>query len=243
MLKEHWAYVWGAAKKGVVDCSGAFVYALAQYGLSIYHGSNTIWRRHLTVKGKIGAIDLVPGMAVFKWRKDGEPAQFINDGQDDFYHIGLYAGDGRVLEARGTKAGFVESKITDGWAYAGRIKGIVYDGQQSGQEGSTKPMQTGSIVTGIGTVNMRQKPDSAAKLAQKNPRIPEGAQVEILGEENGYTNVRYNGETGWVASQYITAGAPAAPDTEEPSAPPDAVTLTLDRATAKALYEAVKGLF
>lgn len=238
MLQEHWAYVWGAAKKGVVDCSGAFVYAMGKYGLKIYHGSNTIWRQYLTTKGRIGEIELVPGMAVFKWRKDGEPAKYVNDGQDDFYHIGLYIGDSRVLEARGTKAGFVESRIADGWAYAGRIKGIDY-GQKSGQEGGKQNMQTGYIMAGIGTVNMRQKPDGGAKLALKNPRIPESSQVEILGEESGFTGVRYNGETGWVASQYITAGEAAAP----PGTPPGTVTLTLDRAAAQTLYEALKGLF
>lgn len=238
MLKEHWPYEWGAAKKGVVDCSGAFVYAMAKHGLPIYHGSNTIWRQYLTAKGKIGEIELIPGMAVFKWRRDGEPAKYVNDGQDDFYHVGLYAGDGRVLEARGTKAGFMESKVTDGWSHAGRIKGIDY-GQQGGQEGGKQIMQTGNIVIDIGTVNMRQKPDSGAKLALKNPRIPEGSTVEILGEEKGYTNVRYNGEAGWVASQYITAGEAAT----APSAAPDTVTLTLDKAAAQALLEALRGLF
>lgn len=44
MLTEHWAYAWGAAKEGVVDCSGAFVYAMEQYGLQIAHGSNSIYR-------------------------------------------------------------------------------------------------------------------------------------------------------------------------------------------------------
>lgn len=41
-----WAYVWGSAKAGAVDCSGAFVYAMKKYGLSIFHGSNTIWRNY-----------------------------------------------------------------------------------------------------------------------------------------------------------------------------------------------------
>ena len=51
-----WKYEWGAAKTGTVDCSGAFVYAMKKYGLSIYHGSNTIWRSYLTEQGTIGAI-------------------------------------------------------------------------------------------------------------------------------------------------------------------------------------------
>ena len=30
MYREHWAYIWGKAEKGCVDCSGAFVYAFRQ---------------------------------------------------------------------------------------------------------------------------------------------------------------------------------------------------------------------
>lgn len=52
-----WAYEWGAARTGAVDCSGAFVYAMKKYGLSIYQGSNTIWRSYLAQKGKIGQIE------------------------------------------------------------------------------------------------------------------------------------------------------------------------------------------
>ena len=59
-----WRYEWGAAKQGCVDCSGAFVYALKKYGLSIYHGSNTIWREYLTSKGKIGELEVVPGISM-----------------------------------------------------------------------------------------------------------------------------------------------------------------------------------
>ena len=89
-----WRYEWGAAREGCVDCSGAFVYAMNRHGLSIYHGSNTIWRAYLTEKG---AIDGEPplGAAVFKNRASGrEPEKYRGDGIGDMYHIGLYAGDG-----------------------------------------------------------------------------------------------------------------------------------------------------
>lgn len=233
MLKGKWRYEWGAAKEGVVDCSGAFVYAMKKYSLSIYHGSNTIWRQYLTDKGKISSIGLVPGMAVFKWREDGEPEKFINDGQDDFYHIGLYVGGNRVLEAKGTKYGFVESTLK-GWTHAGKIKGIDY-----GTEGGTPTMQTGYILMGIGTVNMRQGPGASYKLAPKNPRIPEGAEVTVLSEESGWAKVQYNGETGYVSSQYITADS----DTTAPQPATDTVTLPLSRAAAKELYEALGAFF
>ena len=71
-----------------IDCSGMFVRAYRLQKRSIYHGSNTIWRKHLGEKGPIGSEkDLRPGMAVFKW-KEKTPAKF-RDGLGDFCHIGL----------------------------------------------------------------------------------------------------------------------------------------------------------
>jgi len=71
-----------------IDCSGMFVRAFRLQGQRIYHGSNTIWRKHLRKKGPIDSIrDLRPGMAVFKWKPD-TPAKF-SDNEGDFCHIGL----------------------------------------------------------------------------------------------------------------------------------------------------------
>ena len=71
-----------------IDCSGMFVRAYRRQGARIYHGSNTIWRRHLSRKGLIlSADDLQPGMAVFKW-KAKTPEKFEDD-LGDFFHIGL----------------------------------------------------------------------------------------------------------------------------------------------------------
>lgn len=71
-----------------IDCSGMFVRAYRRQGARIYHGSNTIWRKHLRQNGWIGSgAELRPGMAVFKW-KPQTPAKF-RDFLGDFHHIGL----------------------------------------------------------------------------------------------------------------------------------------------------------
>ena len=71
-----------------IDCSGMFVRAFRRQGASIYHGSNTIFRKYLARSGTIAsAADLCPGMAVFKW-KPVTPARF-SDNLGDFCHIGL----------------------------------------------------------------------------------------------------------------------------------------------------------
>ena len=130
MYQEKWKYQWGAAREGVVDCSGAFTYAFRKLGGYMYHGSNTMWRKYTTEKGKLGDLELVPGMAVFRWRKSGkEPAVYKSDGLGDFYHVGLYIGGGEVIEAKSVQSGVVKSSVS-GWPFAAKLIGVDYTGQQ-----------------------------------------------------------------------------------------------------------------
>lgn len=195
-----WKYVWGSAAKGTVDCSGAFVYAMKKYGLSIYHGSNTIWRSYLTTKGTIGAIELVPGMAVFKWRQVGEPAKFEHDGLDNFFHIGLYIGGGKVIEAKGTKYGVIVSSI-DGWSHAGRVKGIQYINTSDTQGGISIEAQA-KVTTASGSLNMRETMSTTAKVLAK---IPKDAVVDVLDTSNAqWWKVSYCGTVGYVMAEFLT---------------------------------------
>lgn len=132
-LEEKWGYIWGTrgqvwtqasqnaatrdmtVKYGqkwvgrrVADCSGLFVWAYQQHGVKIYHGSNTIYNKYTTeVRGVVGgSVSIRPGAAVFQ----------VSNGRRT--HIGLYVGDGKCIEARGTQAGVVESDLSrwDEWA-------------------------------------------------------------------------------------------------------------------------------
>lgn len=144
MYKEKWKYQWGAAREGLVDCSGAFAYAFRKLGGSIYHGSNTIWRKYTTEKGLMGQIELVPGMAVFRWRKSGkEPAGYKKDGLGDYYHMGLFIGNGEVIQAKSTKDGVVKSSVS-GWHSAAKLSGVDY----SGEAPQTPPTQLPQLSKG-----------------------------------------------------------------------------------------------
>lgn len=105
----------------VADCSGLFAWAFKQLGGSIAHGSNSIFDRYCSSKGKLSGGKrtdgnaLRPGTAVFTGTDSQKP------------HIGLYVGDGKVIEASGAKVGVIESKITDSkWKYWGELKGVNY---------------------------------------------------------------------------------------------------------------------
>lgn len=194
-----WKYVAGGTSKGAVDCSGAFTYWYKQAGGTMYHGSNTMWRKYTTVKGKIGEIDLVPGMAVFKMRQDGqEPSAYKNDGEGNFYHVGLYIGDNLVVEAQGTKAGCVTSKLST-WKYAARLTGTEYDLT----EGESTVASTATVVTTGGSLNMRA---SANKSASILLRIPNGKTVTVASQSGDWYCVTYGGKTGYVMGEYLSFG-------------------------------------
>lgn len=59
----------------------------------MYHGSNTMWNKYAAAKGSLQGGK----------RTDGQPlkpgtAVFLTKGSDR-HHVGLYVGDGKVIEA------------------------------------------------------------------------------------------------------------------------------------------------
>ena len=157
-LEEGWGYIWGtagvqwtAAKQKalekttdpdralgrrygskwtghkVADCSGLFSWAFKQLGGYMYHGSDTMYRKYCVSKGELNrgkrtdCAALKPGTAVFVW--NGKK----------YSHVGMYAGDGVVIEAMGTLRGVTTTKITDTkWKRWGELAGVDYTGSNSG---------------------------------------------------------------------------------------------------------------
>ncbi len=85
-------YQWGATGPDSYDCSGLTMSAYASAGVSIPRTSRAQW----TIGTHIGSVaDLVPGDLVFY--ADGTSASTI-------HHVGLYVGDGLMIEAPFTGA-------------------------------------------------------------------------------------------------------------------------------------------
>ena len=108
----------------VTDCSGIFAWWIEQLGGAIAHGSNSIYDRYCKSRGtlksgkKSSGSGLLPGTAVFT-TEDGKHG-----------HIGLYVGDGTVIEAMGAVEGVTTSKVTDKrWKAWGELKMIEYEGE------------------------------------------------------------------------------------------------------------------
>lgn len=106
--------------KTVADCSGLFKWAFEQLGGSIAHGSNSIFDRYCSAKGQLKNGKRTDG-------KKLQPGTAIFTGDKKHPHIGLYIGDGWVIEAQGTINGVVKSKITlSKWTWWGELKNVNY---------------------------------------------------------------------------------------------------------------------
>lgn len=225
MLDEHWAYEWGAAREGCVDCSGAFVWAYKQLGASIEHGSNSI--AHLRVGEYVSISEAKPGYAVFKlraWRDDSDNGgnRWFGQQPGDVYHIGLMGDDGKVLNAQSTKTGFVASDAA-GWAFAAPLKDVIY------KEGDGKVFGNATVRVTSGYLNIRDGASTRSKVIAK---AGNGARVNIIREAGGtgwVFGALASGEAGYMSSEYLVEDAPESGDQGEPGEPGEQTTTTLRR--------------
>ena len=201
-LEENWGYIWGTAgvqwtaakqkeleqttdpdreqgrrygKKWighrVADCSGLFSWAFRQLGGTMYHGSNTMYLKWCVDKGKLekgkrtDGKALKPGTAVFVW--NGKT----------YSHVGLYIGDGTVIEAMGTCSGVTTTKVTASkWKYWGELNGVDYE-QGSFPQGNAHAPQ----------------PETGSRTARVSAQAPFG--LNVLEKDTSKQTIR-NGSKG-----------------------------------------------
>ena len=214
-LSEKWGYIWGKSgqlwtrdawnqlkkdKAGnsnytnsikyggkwighkVADCSGLIVWIYNQFGLRIAHGSNSIWSGYLTEKCTISG-EIPVGALVFKVRN-----------KTDYYHVGVYVGNGKVIESRGAQSGVVESSLS-AWSHYGLTKGVEYTDKKE-----ESPMEKGTAVVDVpndGTLWVRTRPSG-----DKKDTIREGDEVTVLEVDGDWAKVRYETE-GWVMKKFL----------------------------------------
>lgn len=145
-----WPYVSpGSNDRNGIDCSGLFVRIFRDNGGSIYHGSNTIWRKYTTRKGEIKNVsDLKPGMAVFKWK--AQTPDKWKDNQGNFYHIGIVASVNplRIIQASSVKGKVVADESIGKWKYWAELKGVAY-GESGSAEGTHPTLRKGDVGTEV----------------------------------------------------------------------------------------------
>lgn len=220
MLAEHWKYKYGAAQQGEVDCSGAFVWAFRQHGISIYHGSNRMARVEVVTLLPINVAHIVPGMVAFKHRAPGDRnydlpsgyqpgGAYSNGDLNDYYHVGLVDTDtSRVLNAQSEATGFVSSPISENWSHVAYLKQVAYDADETAPPIPAEGTATVYAANGL-PVKLRKTASTQLPYLEE---VPVGATVTILGPESaGWTPVAYNGRDGYMMSQFLRTGTEAAP--------------------------------
>lgn len=212
-----WPYVSpGTNDSRGIDCSGLFVKCFRDQGASIYHGSNTIYRKYCSEKGKLTSVSQIrPGMAVFKWNAN-TPEKF-NDGLGDFQHIGLVVSVNplRIIHAStGTMCVTMDTSLGK-WKYWGWLKDVSKEGSlpaepAEGDEEAVAEAEFATVIADSGsTVNMRTKAKSSAPLVE---RVPLGARVEVLGTCGSWTKVKFGSRTGYMMTKFLTAEQEQEPD-------------------------------
>ena len=212
MYQEHWPYSKGAATKGCVDCSGAFVYAYRLFGKTIAHGSNAIARKHVEQKLPISQAE--PGMAALKLLLPSEagydlPEKYRQGGAayngdlNDYYHIGLVDSDPNyVLNAKGEQEGFCRSKIKDGWDCVAYLKQVNYEERRDDPMPEQQTYARVVLPEGASgsTVNLRASASKSGKIVR---RVPVGTVVNVLTDQEFWCEIETDGVSGWMMSNYL----------------------------------------
>lgn len=171
----------------VADCSGLFSWAFAQLGGYMYHGSNTMWNKYCTSQGKLSGGKRTDGQTL----KPGTAVFVLKNGTDRS-HVGLYIGNGEVIEASGTQVGVIKTKITNSkWAEWGELKGVKYEEET--------PSTVGSAVVNAVRVALRTGPSTNDSILV---RVDKGERVQVLGES--WTKVTYQGKTGYMMTKFLS---------------------------------------
>ena len=107
--------------KRVWDCSGLIYWIYRLYGMTITHGSNTMYKEFCSAKGKIKGGKKENGDPI----KKGSAVFLYRSSDNNRHHVGVYIGDGQCVEAKGTINGVVMSDISH-WHEWGELLGVDY---------------------------------------------------------------------------------------------------------------------
>lgn len=101
--------------KRVADGCGLISWIFYRHGGYMPRGCNSIYNWYCNLKGELKDGNVLrPGCLVFKRNEKYE---------NPFYHVGVYVGNGKVVEAHGTAKGVVQSTLF-GWSHYGYPKGV-----------------------------------------------------------------------------------------------------------------------
>ena len=172
----------------VWDCASLVRYAMKQVGISMVSGATSQWKK--TKWARKGTIDQLPKDQVaclYRWT--GSVMK----------HTGIYLGDGYVIDARGSGAGVIKSKLSSyPWTHFGQPQGLIKKEQTN--EVISVSYQAKVVADSGSTVRMRSAP---SKEASVSATIALGTIVDVVEEAEGWCGIIYNGQKGYMMNQFL----------------------------------------
>ena len=197
----------GSNDQNGIDCSGAFVRSYRKHGMTIAHGSNSIYRNHCSATGPIGGIgDLHVGMVVFKHRNDGkEPTKYQGDGIGNLYHIGLVTSISPLRIAHATDPIAKVDTTLSNWTHCGWLEDVDYAAVTGG--GDQPPAQAAAqarVWSADGNpVKLRPTPGTNKPYLAK---VPRGEMVSAAPQAEGWSQVNWKGKRGYMRTEFLDFG-------------------------------------
>jgi hypothetical protein len=218
----------GDGTGGKCDCIGLIIGALRLGGVkwSGTHGSNYAVRNKMTTFAPIGSkADLAIGHLVYKAKAPTEsgyalPNAYKNSpDKNDYYHVGVVTGVNplEITHCTSVSGGIKIDASLGKWSHYGELEGVEYGAVEL-------PNMSKYRVTG-GKLALRQGASTGATLIMF---MKDGADVEAIPREDGWSYVLYTGRTGYSMSRYL-APASAVPTLEERVAALEAWRESMDR--------------
>jgi uncharacterized protein YgiM (DUF1202 family) len=212
--------------KQCYDCAQLTKAAAKAAGASLPSGATSQWKS--TAWAQKGEIATIPDKAgIFLYRQKGSVMQ----------HTGVYIGNGRVVDSRGSSQGTIESDLGSyPWTHWAELK--LPESPETTDDGSEEKVIRDAVVTKISgatgnTVNLRKNPDSSAVVLKT---VPFGTVAQIVEEANDWSRFTYDGAEGWMMSKYLIG---ADGEDDEGESYTEEKVVTVDRAKLLAVYDAL----
>lgn len=239
----------GDGSDGTCDCVGLIMGALG--GKFDLHSSNYFAREQMrSLDALVDESQLHTGSIVYKSRRDtGQLNERYKSGGRyykkndllDYYHVGVVTGIDPLEITHCTSTGAVDGITTDSsiraWSHFGDLLKVEYDSVGEDPQQPPTAYDLAVVYSEDGNpVKMRQTPSTRLDYIAK---VPAGAQVEVLESADGWSAIRWNGQRGYMMSQFLRVIGTAEPEPEPPQAE---VTITLSASAAYELYKALSGV-
>lgn len=240
----------GDGSDGTCDCIGLIMGALG--GKFDMHSSNWFARKMTLFLEPLDPDTYEPelGDLVYKARNPNNPkydlheryvtGRYATDDLNDYYHVGTVTKVAPLEITHCTSTnnldGIACDNTLDGWAHVGLIKGVEYVDASGDVANDTVAHDLAVVYAENGKpVKMRPIPSTSKPYIAE---VPVGAQVEITEQADGWAKVMWNGQRGYMMTEFLRVIGMV--EAEPETVPAEGYAITLSASAAAELLAALQ---